>query len=86
MGNYYHEDADYYRKVLKLEPPTTSTHGTESEVEGNLKQLMPSSWRLEGNQLIGQTEMGPLVQTIPTSHILTGTDKKGLPTFRKVDV
>lgn len=83
--NYHHPDEDFLRK-LQVPLPTTTGHGTEDDIEQNLKRLMPHSWVLEGNQLIGQTDMGKLVQTIPTDVILTGTDSNGLPEFKKIDV
>lgn len=83
---YYHPDADYYRKVLKTEPPSFTTHLTEEEIMANMKQLKPKSWTLRGNQLEGMTEQGKLVQTIPTSHVLVGTDSEGLPIFQRVNL
>lgn len=80
---YYHPDTDQFRK-WDVPLPTAESHGTEQELSENMKQLLPSEWRLEGNKLIGKTEMGELVQTIPTDYILEGTDSKGLPKFRKV--
>lgn len=82
-GKYYHPDHDFIRK-LGAAPPTATPHGTDSEISDNLKKLMPNSWRLVGNKLIGQTEMGELTQFLPTNKILVGTDEKGLPIFRDV--
>lgn len=76
---------DWYIKN-DLTPPSSVAHGTEEDIQSKLKPLMPNSWRLEGNQLIGFTEMGKLSQTIPTSHILVGSDEKGYPIFRKVEI
>lgn len=64
--------------------PTSEPHGEPDEIRGNLKKLMPDSWHMEGNKLIGQTEMGELVQHLPTDYICTGTDSKGLPKLKKV--
>lgn len=75
--------AAFYRKHGK-EPPKHFEHGTEDDIKANMKLLKPSSWRLEGNKLIGETEMGPLVQTIPTDYIMTGVGDDGLPQFAKV--
>ena len=72
---------DRYNKAR----PTHIPHGITAEnINEHMKRLQPESWRLEGNQLIGMTEMGPLVQTIPTDYILTGTDDEGLPIFEKI--
>lgn len=83
MAQYYHPDTDFIRK-LGAAPPTAEAHGTEEDIAKNLKQLLPNDWRLEGNKLIGRTEMGSLVQEIDPAYILTGTDEKGLPVFRRV--
>lgn len=72
-----------YEKWGKL-PPTVEGHGTDEDIRNNLKKLVPSSWRLEGNKLIGQTEFGELVQTIPTDYICHGIDKEGLPILKKI--
>lgn len=73
----------FYKKHGKA-PPKHWEHGTEQEIRENMVRLRPGSWRLEGNQLIGQTELGTLVQTVPTDVILTGTDDDGRPIFQKV--
>ena len=86
MPKYYHPDSDFYHKVLKTEAPSAVAHLTEEELWKNMKQLKPKSWTLRGNQLEGMTEQGRLVQTIPTSHILVGSDNEGLPIFRRVDI
>lgn len=84
MANkYYHPDTDAFRK-LDLDPPEATPHGTPDDITENMKQLMPNSWHLEGNKLIGKTEMGTLVQTIDPAYILEGTDSNGLPKFRRV--
>ena len=73
----------FYRKHGK-QPPKHLEHGTEEEVRNSAIVLRPGTWRLEGNQLIGETELGPLRQTIPTDVILTGTDDEGRPIFKKI--
>lgn len=65
-------------------PPSHQPHGTDEEIAKNMKRLLPTTWRMAGNQLIGQTEMGELVQHVPTNLILTGVDDKGLPIFKKI--
>lgn len=68
-----------------LTPPTHTSHGiTPDEISQNVKSVNPRNWRAEGNRLIADTDMGPLVQLVPTSHIFTGVDKQGLPKFRRV--
>lgn len=75
--------AAFYRKHGK-EPPKSFSHGTEEEIKEKMQLLKPNSWRLEGNQLIGETELGIVAQTIPTDYVLHGTDDDGLPILRKV--
>lgn len=65
--------------------PKHQPHGTEEEIERSIIKLMPSKWKQEGNQLIGEVADGTrVVQTIPTNYLLTGTDDGGLPTFKKL--
>lgn len=80
---YYAPDHDFIRK-LGAAPPSAEVHGTEEEISKNLKRLMPNSWRMEGNQLIGMTDMGPLVQIIDPAYICKGTDAAGLPILERV--
>lgn len=82
-NKYYHPDTDFIRK-LGAAPPVAIPHGTDEDIRDKLTPLKPNSWKLEGNKLTGMTEMGLLVQMIPTDYILTGTDEKGLPVFKKV--
>lgn len=64
--------------------PENIPHVKEDEIERSMKKLLPNSWKLEGNKLIGKTEVGELVQFIDPAYILMGTDKEGLPIFKKV--
>lgn len=65
--------------------PTTEEHGTEDQIRENMTPLQPKNWRMQGNKLIADTEMGELVQMMPTNLICKGTDKKGLPILVKLD-
>ena len=82
---YFHPETDAIRK-LGAEPPVTETHGTEDDIRANMQTYKPYSWELRGNQLIGYTKLGKVVQTIPSDRILAGTDKDGYPILRKVVV
>lgn len=74
---------EWFQK-MGFDPPTRQGHGTTSEIRDNLVNLKPHSWYMEGNKLIGQTEMGPLTQFLPTDYICRGTDNQGLPILEKV--
>jgi hypothetical protein len=82
---YYHPQHDWYTKN-NLTPPTTIPHGTQEDLDQQVMKLKPTSWRLEGNKLIGETEVGPLVNFIPPNYILTGTDENGMPKLKKIDM
>lgn len=82
-SKYFHPQHDFFAK-RNLPVPTTTPHGTEEDIEKKAKKLMPNTWRLEGNKLIGETEMGALVQTIPPEYICQGTDDEGLPILTKI--
>lgn len=64
--------------------PTHEGHGSDDDIRANMKSVNPRNWRQAGNQLIADTDIGELVQTIPTTHLLDGTDENGLPKFHKV--
>ena len=71
-------------KQAGVKMPSVEPHGTEEDIKSKLKQLLPYKWHLEGNKLYGQTDMGTLVQYIPTDYILVGEDN-GLPKLVKVE-
>lgn len=85
MADYYHPQSDQYRK-WDLPAPATATHGTEGDIREKMTPMLPAKWRMEGNQLIAETENGTHAQTIPSDRLLVGTDSKGLPIFRKIEV
>ena len=69
---------------LGIPEPSHEEHLDVADIPNRMRRLMPNSWKLQGNELVGMTEMGPLVQRIPPNLILKGTDSKGLPVFEKV--
>jgi hypothetical protein len=75
--------AAFYRKH-GVEPPKVFKHGTEEEIRQNMQRLKPHSWRLEGNELKGETDLGTITQQIPTDYICKGTDADGLPILEKI--
>lgn len=81
---YYHPDADYYRKVLKTEPPKTTTHITEEDMMRNLTPAKTYNWRLEGSLLICDSDLGKISQTIPPDYVCQGTDTNGRPILTKI--
>lgn len=80
---YYHPDTDFARK-LGIAPPKAYPHGNAEEIRAKLKRANFKSWRLEGNRLIGDSDLGPVTQIIPTDYICHGMDSEGLPILKKV--
>jgi len=85
MAKYYHPDTDLYRK-LGIEAPDSTLHGTEEEIKEQMSKYTPINWKLSGNKLIAYTEIGKVMQKIPTDYICYGIDEKGLPILKKIVV
>lgn len=66
--------------------PTSQGHGTTDDIRQSLTKLKPNSWRMEGNKLIGMTEMGELAQFLPTNYICKGSDDAEMPILVKLDL
>lgn len=66
------------------EAPSHDEHGTIEEIRERMVRARAHQWYLEGNELVAETNHGPIRQRIPTDYILTGTDKNNLPVFKKV--
>lgn len=69
-----------------LTPPSVSEHGTDEDIREKLKPLKVTSWHMEGNKLIGQTEMGEVVNYLSTDIIMTGVDEDNLPILTRIKV
>lgn len=85
MSRYYHPDHDFWAK-RKLPVPSVEMHGTEEDISAHMTKLKPTMWKLEGNKLIGETEMGQLVNFIPSNYILLGTGEDGLPILKEIGI
>lgn len=79
------ETPDEWYAKQGVEPPERVSHGlTDSEIKSRMQQFKAVSWHLEGNLLVGQGDMGRLVQRIPTDYVCKGMDDEGLPILEKV--
>ena len=78
------KELEFYDRHNKQRPSHIQHGVSPDNINEHMRKLQPRSWKLHGNVLTGMTDMGPLVQTIPTDYILTGTDDEGLPVFTKV--
>lgn len=83
MADYKPYDHDWYVKQ-QLKPPEAIVHGTDEDIREKLKPAKTWGWKLQGNELSCQTDLGPLVQTIDPNYILVGEDEKGLPILQRV--
>lgn len=78
------KELQFYDKHNK-QRPSHAQHGVSPDnLSEHMRQLKPNKWKLHGNVLTGETDMGTLSQTIPTDYILTHTDEDGLPVFKKI--
>lgn len=66
------------------ERPSHEAHGTPEDIRGSLKRAHAYSWHMEGNELVADTDLGPLRQMIPTDYICLGSDEQGLPILKKI--
>jgi len=80
---YFHPQTDFFNKY-KLTPPETVSHGTEDDISKKVTKLECRNWRLEGNRLIADTDMGPLVNIIPSNFIMTGVDNENMPVLEEI--
>ena len=80
--DYSKEDKQYVK--WGVPPPERSSHGTPDEIRASLVKAVCTNWRLEGNKLTADTNLGTLVQFIPTDMVCDGTDSQGLPILRKL--
>lgn len=80
------QNDSWYQK-RGVTPPSSVSHGiTVEDISKTLEPVNPRNWRLEGNKLIADTDMGELVNYINTDYILTGTDKNGRPILTKIEL
>lgn len=83
------KDLNFYDQH-KVARPSHDEHGIQDTFEHPLKeQLVPGNarnWRMEGNELLCDTDFGPMRQRIPTDYICLGTDGAGLPILKKIGV
>jgi hypothetical protein len=73
----------WYEQQGKI-PPRHEPHGTEEDIAKNMRKLVPTDWKLVGNELRGTTEVGEIVQRIPPNYIMTGIGDDGLPILEKI--
>lgn len=73
-----------FYKVIGKPGPSKETHGTEEAVLENLKPVKLTNWRLEGNMLKADSNLGPYAYRIPSDYYMSGVDSEGLPILKKI--
>lgn len=68
-------------------PPESTPHGTEADIEAHLKSQFGRGhlWHQQGNVIFCTSCPFRHGASVPTNYLLTGTDKKGLPIFKRLD-
>lgn len=74
-----------YRE-LGLTPPESIKHLTEDELRDKLRITPNHQWSQRGNVLTCVCEIGRHTTKIPTSHIIEGTDDRGMPVLKRIEV
>lgn len=75
---------EFYERHGKT-PPERIPHDVNLEdLADKLQKVKINSWRMEGNMLIADTDIGEVANPIPTNYLLIGTDKNNLPKFKKL--
>jgi len=85
-GNGYHSEAylSWFDKHGHARPEHAE-HGSADDISKNLKSVNARNWRMRGaGLLVADTDMGELVQMIPTDYVCHGTDDEGHPVLAKV--
>lgn len=72
-------------KLMGKPAPSKEGHGTEQDILENLKPVKLTNWRLQGNVLMADSDLGPYAHRIPSDLIMRGTDLQGLPILTKVN-
>lgn len=78
------DDGSLDYEALGIEPPKHAEHGSDEDIRKLMVKAVPIRWFQRGNELVAETELGELVNFIPTDMQLTGVDKDNLPVLRKI--
>jgi hypothetical protein len=85
-SQFINEDGSLNYEALGVEPPKHSEHGSDADIRANMQRATPIRWFQRGNELVAETELGELVNFIPTDLFITGIDEAGLPILTKRDM
>jgi hypothetical protein len=83
-NSFVKEDGSLDYEALGVQGPTRDVHGTDADVRANLVRATPTKWYQRGNELVAETDLGELVNLLPTDVMLTGIDSNNLPILTKM--
>lgn len=80
------DDGSLDYEALGVEPPKHFEHGSDANIRANMQRATPIRWFQRGNELVAETELGELVNFIPTDMQLTGVDENNMPILKKIAI
>jgi hypothetical protein len=83
-SQFLKEDGSLDYEALGVEPPKHEDHGTDQDIRNNMQRATPIRWFQRGNELVAETELGELVNFIPTDMQLTGVDENNQPILTRL--
>jgi hypothetical protein len=83
-SQYLNPDGSLNYDALGITPPTSQGHGTEADIRANMQRATPIRWFQRGNELVADTDLGEVVNLLPTDIHLTGVDDRNLPILTKM--
>jgi hypothetical protein len=78
------DDGSLDYEALGVEPPKHFEHGSDADIRAMMVKAIPIRWFQRGNELVADTELGELVNFIPTDMQLIGVDKDNMPILKKL--
>jgi len=67
-----------------LTPPSHTPHGSADDIADKMRPAKIRSWRMEGNRLIAETDIGRLVNYVDPNVVMTGVDENNRPIFKRI--
>lgn len=71
-------------EALGVEPPERTPHGTDEDIRSHMQLAKPIRWFQRGNELVADTDLGEVVNLLPTNYMLSGVDKDDRPILTRV--
>lgn len=78
------EDGSLDYEALGVVPPQSFPHGSDDDIRENMQVAKAKRWFQRGNELVAETDLGEVVNFIPTDMMLTGVDENNLPILKKL--